>query len=596
MSVLAIAWIGVGIVLVTILALRLHPLLGLLLGSLFLLAATPNAVWIERELRPSQRTVVERSGELLGFAHYLPPGSYVVRRQGSSLADARPLELRRATAEQLLEEQLLAEPEGANSELVWYSGGSDSLESWFSSAEEALEPQGKIARFELLSTAAIETAERSRYTKLGSQLADGFSKTFQRLGIPVSMAAIVGICLLESGAAVRLVSAIVALWGARGTAPALTVSGFLLGVPVYFDNVFYLLLPLAKAVGRQRPTFYLTAVMAIIVGATMAHSLVPPTPGPLLVATELGVSIGAMMLGGCFVGSIAAAAGLAYGTLCSRWISLSPDQASDKKMEKNSDKNSESPSEHRRQVSLWIAPLPIALPMLVLSSSEIVKYLTSTTTSSAASSAASSAEGLSGSFVNALAIVGPALSVVSDPNLLFIATAVLSIMVLRYYTDRQTVSKSVARGLTDAGTIVLLTCAGGAFGAALQQLGLADALRDRYASFTTPWGMLMTGFFLTAIIRAAQGSATVAMITSVAIIAPVISSIDLPFHPVYVALAIGCGSKPLPWMNDSGFWQVATMTGMSTTQTLQTFTVALTLMGCVGFAVTLLGALLLPLV
>lgn len=591
MSVLAIAWIGVGIVLVTILALRLHPLLGLLLGTLFLLAATPNAVWIERELRPSQRTVVERSGELLGFAHYLPPGSYVVRRQGTALADARPLELRRATAEQLLEE-----PEVANSELVWYSVGSDSLESWFSSAEEAFESQGKIARFELLSTAAIETAERSRYTKLGSQLADGFSKTFQRLGIPVTMAAIVGICLLESGAAVRLVSAIVALWGARGTAPALTVSGFLLGVPVYFDNVFYLLLPLAKAVGRQRPTFYLTAVMAIIVGATMAHSLVPPTPGPLLVATELGVSIGAMMLGGCFVGSIAAAAGLAYGTLCSRWISLSPDQASDKKMDKNSDKNSESPSEHRRQVSLWIAPLPIALPMLVLSSSEIVKYLTSTTTSSAASSAASSAEGLFGSFTSALALAGPALSVVSDPNLLFIATAVLSIMVLRYYTDRQTVSKSVARGLTDAGTIVLLTCAGGAFGAALQQLGLADALRDRYAGFTTPWGMLMTGFFLTAIIRAAQGSATVAMITSVAIIAPVISSIDLPFHPVYVALAIGCGSKPLPWMNDSGFWQVATMTGMSTTQTLQTFTVALTLMGCVGFAVTLLGAWLLPLV
>ncbi len=591
MSVLAIAWIGVGIVLVTILALRLHPLLGLLLGTLFLLAATPNTVWIERELRPFQYTILERSGELLGFAHYLLPGDYVVRRQGTSLTEARPLELRRATAE-----QLLAEPEVANSELVWYSVGSDSLQSWFSSIEELRDSNGKNAHFELLPTAAIHAAERSRYKQLGSQLADGFSKTFQRLGIPVTMAAIVGICLLESGAAVRLVSALVALLGARGTAPALTVSGFLLGVPVYFDNVFYLLLPLAKAVGRQRPTFYLTAVMAIIVGATMAHSLVPPTPGPLLVATELGVSIGAMMLGGCFVGSIAAAAGLAYGSLCSRWISLSPDQATDKKMEKNSDKNNESPSKHPRQVSLWIAPLPIALPMLVLSSSEIVKYLTSATNSATTSSAASSAEGLSGSFVSALAIVGPALSVMSDPNLLFIATAVLSIMVLRYYTDRQTVSKSVARGLTDAGTIVLLTCAGGAFGAALQQLGLADALRDRYAGFTTPWGMLMTGFFLTAIIRAAQGSATVAMITSVAIIAPVISSIDIPFHPVYVALAIGCGSKPFPWMNDSGFWQVATMTGMSTTQTLQTFTAALTLMGCVGFAVTILGAWLLPLV
>jgi GntP family gluconate:H+ symporter len=108
--------------------------------------------------------------------------------------------------------------------------------------------------------------------------------------------------------------------------------------------------------------------------------------------------------------------------------------------------------------------------------------------------------------------------------------------------------------------------------------------------------MLVMAFALTAVIRVAQGSATVAMITSAAIVAPVMQSVALPFHPIYVALAIGCGSKPLPWMNDSGFWQVATMTGMTTGQTLRSFSVALTIMGVVGFAVTLLGAWVLPLV
>ncbi len=85
-----------------------------------------------------------------------------------------------------------------------------------------------------------------------------------------------------------------------------------------------------------------------------------------------------------------------------------------------------------------------------------------------------------------------------------------------------------------------------------------------------------------------------AMITSVSIVAPLASQIDLGFHPVYLALAIGCGSKPLPWMNDSGFWIVGKMSGMTEGETLRTFSVTLTIMGVVGFLVTLAGAVLLP--
>jgi GntP family gluconate:H+ symporter len=107
--------------------------------------------------------------------------------------------------------------------------------------------------------------------------------------------------------------------------------------------------------------------------------------------------------------------------------------------------------------------------------------------------------------------------------------------------------------------------------------------------------LLLVAFCLTALVRMAQGSATVSMLTSIGIIAPLLSEIELGFHPVYLALAIGCGSKPGPWMNDSGFWVISKMSGMTEGETLKTFSVMLTLMGVAGFIVVLVASKVLPL-
>ncbi len=556
MDVLMVAAIGVVIVLVSILLLRLHPLLGLLIASLFVFAATPRSILLNTELKSKQVEIVDfAAGGLVGLDSATARAGkyYFLRDLQSGIEDPPGLVLERATHAQLLES-------------VEQGGLSVAAQAWFT-AQQGGPVLGRQDR--LVSAADVAEFDAARWKGIGAKLADGFAKTFHKLGIPVTMAAIVGVCLLESGAAARLVAAIMSLFGARGTAPSLTVSGFILGVPVFFDNVFYLLLPLAKAVGRQRPEGYLAAVMAIIVGATMAHSLVPPTPGPLLVAETLNVSVGMMMMGGLVVGGIASCIGFAYGMLCTRWIQLSPETSTAGPTARHTD----------RPVPLLLAALPIAVPMAILGGSEVVAYM-------------AESRGPSSRFAG----LREWMEIVNDPGLIFIATALLSIALLRYYTTRAVVGQSLTRGIADAGTIVLLTCAGGAFGASLQQLDLANAIGSRFAGLTTPWGVLFTAFCLTTIIRAAQGSATVAMITSGSIVAPVIATIDLPFHPLYVALAIGCGSKPLPWMNDSGFWQVATMTGMTTGQTLKTFSVALTLMGVTGFAVTLLGAWLIPLI
>lgn len=554
MNVLIIAGIGVVIVLAAVLWLRLHPLLALLCASLFLLVATPIHVR-QRNAVESEKLSVEglAVGGFIGLAKAVPPGDFLLWSESQSLDQWTQIRLERATPSQLSRADQRGELSPVN--LVWYSVRSPDIN--LSKGDQ------------LVAESAVRSLEVDRFRSLGSRLTEGFARTFRKLGIPVTMAAIVGICLLESGAAARLVAAIMALFGPRGTAPALTFSGFVLGIPVFFDNVFYLLLPLAKAVGKARPAKYLTAVMAIVVGATMAHSLVPPTPGPLFVADTMGVGIGFMMVGGFIVGSIAASFGFCYGALCNRFISLAPPE----------DTAAENTSDERRKVPLLLAALPIGLPILFLGGSEFVEYLASARETSLR-----------------LQQLNANVAIFNDPTLVFISAAIVAIAILRFYSTTECVMKSVAKGLSDAGTIVLLTSAGGAFGASLQQLNIASAIGEQFTSITTPWGMLFTAFLLTSLIRAAQGSATVAMLTSSAIIAPVVETMDLPFHTLYVALAIGCGSKPLPWMNDSGFWQVATMTGMTTQQTLKTFTVALTIMGVVGFGITLLGAWLFPLV
>lgn len=571
MSVLIIGGLGVMFVLVAILVLRLHPLIALLLGSLLLLVATPDETRLKVAFNGSGHMAEAADATSIAFAEQLADGDYAYWLSHGEITDAGRITLTSFPR---------SGQDSGQDALYWYRVSSQFETAVNDSQSHKVQAS---ANWQVVEWSAYEEVASGRFSRLGAALTQGFAKTFSKLGIPVTMAAIVGICLLESGAAGRLVQLIVNIFGPKGTAPAMTVSAFILGVPVYFDNVFYLLLPLAKAIGRRRSELFLSSVMAIIVGATMAHSLVPPTPGPLLVAGLMDVSITLFMVGGLCVGGSAAAVGFLYGMACRKWVNFTDEQlkASLAKTDASDSITAEpkgGTGDSRSTPSLWLAAIPIAFPILLLASSELALYWLGERTEQSPPW-----YGL--------------LLVIKNPSIVFIFTALISIAILRRYTSAKHASASVAKAISDAGTIVLLTCAGGAFGASLQQLDLAGAISSSFDSFASPWGLLTTAFLLTTIIRAAQGSATVAMITSASIISPVLAEgMELPFHRIYIALAIGCGSKPLPWMNDSGFWQVATMTGMTPVQTLKSFSVALTLMGLTGFAVTVLGAYFLPLI
>ena len=402
------------------------------------------------------------------------------------------------------------------------------------------------------TTALVESSVTARITA-------AFGRTCGKIGILIALASIIGSCLLASGSADRIVRAALAPLGEQHAPKAFLASGFTLGIPVFFDTVFYLMVPLARA-ATSSPARFLLFVLSITAGATMAHSLVPPTPGPLYVAGELGVELSAMIPAGLIIGLGCAFTGYLYA----RWITRNWNAP----LAETPDASPAITNDGRTVASLpplWLALAPIALPIVLIAmrSHDAVQQI-------------------------------PWLAALGDKNLaLGLAAAIALVTRIRYDKSETSVAASVQTSLQSAGVIILITSAGGAFGAVLQQTGIASEVRGLAADYSL--GILPLAFGITAIVRAAQGSATVAMITATGIVAGSVDPATLGYHPVYVALAIGCGSKPFQWMNDSGFWIVCTMSGMRPRDGLRTLTPMLTIMGVAGLAFVLLGAWLLPL-
>jgi GntP family gluconate:H+ symporter len=396
------------------------------------------------------------------------------------------------------------------------------------------------------------------------RVTEGFGAGAAKIGILIAMAAIIGKCLLDSGAAERIVAWIRDVCGEKHTPVAFSVSAFTLAIPVFFDTVFYLLMPLGKAMRLRTGKDYLLYILAIVAGGTMAHSLVPPTPGPIFVAVELGIEIGAMMLGGLVVGVFTVTAGYAYAVWANkRWVIPLRDTEG---MEEGL---AEDPETTQHLPPLWLALTPIILPVVLIAGQTLAK-------------------------VNGIDF--PALRILGDQNIALMISAAISLLMLARVKRKslKDLANPVQDALASGGVIILITAAGSAFGVTLRQTGITGALQGALPD--SQLLLLVMAFGITAVMRTAQGSATVAMVTAVGIVGPLIQGIDLAYHPVYVALAIGCGSKPISWMNDSGFWIIGRLTGMTEVETLRTVTVMLLVMGLTGLAVILLGAAFVPLV
>lgn len=567
---LLIASVGLATVLAGILWWRIHPLLAMLLASLVVLLLTPASRQYDYQLRRSATRIESLDTEGRFYLSDWPAGGgwcWLLRPDDKS----GRLELR--------------------GEIQLQAASQRGPQHWrLVPPTPTAKPLPLLAGDMLITAEALRRAKEQAARGVAERLVDAMAGTFRSVGLPISLAAIIGVCLLSSGAAQRVVTSLTGVAGERRLPVAMLGSGFLLGIPVYFDTVFYLLLPLAKAAYRSTRRNYLLLVLAVVVGGTMAHSLVPPTPGPLLVAAQLGVDLGTMIVAGTLVGLAASSVGYAYAWWFNRRYGIEPTEMALAAQPDASPEVEQSDPTASVTPPLWVSLLPILLPLVLLGGSSLRRSLTG---------GAGDIDTIRGGLWSA-ATLERLWGLAAEPVLVLLLATLLAVGLSRWSLPRgrraAASTRWVARGLADAGTIVLLTCAGGAFGQALQQLGVATDIQQRLPQASSGLPLLGLAFTLTAVIRAAQGSATVAMITAVGIMTPLVVDASLPFHPVYVALAIGCGSKLLPWMNDSGFWQVGQLSGLSVPQTLQTFTVALTLMGLAGFAVTVAAAWWLPMI
>ncbi|MFP6900700.1 MAG: SLC13 family permease, partial [Opitutales bacterium] len=332
-----------------------------------------------------------------------------------------------------------------------------------------------------------EEASKMADQSVGKRVAEGFGRTCAKVGIIIAMAAIIGTCLLESGAADRIVRSTLNLCGEKHSPYALSGSSFILGIPVFFDTVFYLMIPLAKALASRTGRNYLLYVMAIIAGGSMTHSLVPPTPGPLLVAGELGVDIGQMIIGGLTVGIFGMMGGFLYAHWANnRWpmkVRAGDDMTTEdlKAMAARSD--DELPN-------LWLSLAPILMPVILIAGHSVLKQIIGPEPTS-------DQKGW-------LSLV----SVLGDKNLALTLGAGMALWLLAKSGAKQgkELAEAVRKSLGSAGSIILITGMGGAFGGILQQTGIGSEVSAWIeGSGMGLTGLLLVAFFVTVVIRIAQG-------------------------------------------------------------------------------------------
>ncbi len=389
------------------------------------------------------------------------------------------------------------------------------------------------------------------------------------IAIVIALAALIGQCLMESGAADKIVRVFVRALGEKHASLSLLSSGYVLSVPVFFDTVFYLLVPLARAMRVRTGKNYLLFLIAISAGGAVTHSMVPPTPGPLAMAATLGIDLGVMILVGAVIAVPMSIAGWLFGILRDRQLDVPLRETAGLSLE-------ELEALARRQEaglpSFFMSMLPIALPVILIASNTLAGAL--------------DADGA------VLAVTG----FLGNPNFALLTSAAISLVLLarqKGYTLAQ-LAKPVEVALASGGLIILITAGGGSFGKMLVQADVGKTIGEMSQEFGVP--ILMLSFLLGALLKIAQGSGTVAMITVSAIMAPLVMDTPIGFHAVYVACAIGSGSLVGSWMNDSGFWVYKQMSGLTETEALQTWTPLLAVMGVVGYVVTQIAAILVPLV
>ena len=385
---------------------------------------------------------------------------------------------------------------------------------------------------------------------------DGVGGTLGFIAIVLGLGTMLGKMMAESGAATRIATTMIELFGVQRVHWAIMIVAFIVGIPVFFQVGFVLLIPLVFTIARRTGMSLVKIGIPLVAGLSVVHGMLPPHPAAMLAVAAYNADIGLTILYGVLVGlPTAALAGPVFGAWVAPRIILPPENPLASQLEGES-----GPEMPGFGISLFTVLIPVFL-MLIASAADATLETASP--------------------------LRAALAFIGNPIVALLLALLFSFWSLgraRRFT-REEVLKFCNDCLAPTATILLVIGAGGGFNQVLIQSGVGRAIAA--VALGSSFSPLVLAWTVAALIRVATGSATVAMTTSAGIVAPI--ALATPgTNAELLVLATGAGSLVLSHVNDAGFWLIKEFFNMTVPQTLRTWTVAETIIGVAGLAFTLL--------
>ena len=394
--------------------------------------------------------------------------------------------------------------------------------------------------------------------------------TLGYIAIVIGVGAMFGEMLHRSGGAKAIAERLLGVFGEERAPWALGLTGLIVAIPVFFDVGLILFIPLVYSLAKKSGRSLLYYAIPLLAGIAVAHSFIPPTPGPVAVAGLLGADLGWVILFGLGAGVPAmAVGGVWFGRRIAGRIHLEVPEFMH--FDESAIGSAGASRRAVRSPGFGLAAGLIALPLVMILLGTGSKVLMA-----------------DGHRVRDL------LAFVGHPFTALITAALLAFWLLgtRLGFSATEVREMATKSVEPVGLIILVTGAGGVFGKVLVATGVGTAVADWMATSKLP--LVVLAFLIATAVRVAQGSATVSMVTAAGLLAPIIEagSYSAP-HIAATVIAVACGATVLSHVNDSGFWLVSRYLGMSEKQTLRVWTVMETVVGVTGFFVVLVLTLLL---
>lgn len=390
-----------------------------------------------------------------------------------------------------------------------------------------------------------------------SSISQGFSGTFSSIGIVIIFGAMIGALLEETGAAVRMAEAVVHAVGPRHPQLAMLIMGWIVSIPVFCDSGFVILNPIRKAMVQRTRQSSVAMTVCLSAGLYASHVFIPPTPGPIAAADllEVGDKLFLLMLMGAVVSIPALAVAYFYANWAGKRI-----KANDEAGDETSQSFDEIIASYEHLPSTAMSFMPILIPIILMAIGSIA-----------------SATKMGGN-------LGIFLKFVGNPIIALAFGLIFAIVLLFTCGKKKNFYELTNKTLMTCGPILFITAAGGVLGKVIANSGLVSYITENAASLATV-GILFP-FLLSAILKTAQGSSTVALVTTAGIMNPMMETLGLasPFMRIMTVLAIGAGAMTVSHANDSYFWVVTNFGSMETTDGYKTQTVVTLLEGLASVA------------